>query len=392
MLLRGKPVEKQRSSLALGFKSPAQWLHGTLPSTKLEGGAERVAAPGSDSGPFHKGFAAHRHSLRSAVTLCERPADCQTQFALDEEGGDLAEQEETALEALSRDVSLRLSVFGGRVFAHNASLDNLNRSTIELKCWWIDIRNLFSLSITVGDEKHKPLRDHRDDADEFDADDDDDDDDEDRNEEQKDEEQIGWRLGECPIMLSIYEVDERWLSSSAEKNNGEPVFGNFTYYPCNQTADGVVNDKRPTVTAWIGMGAENFRLIRERLLGGDRYDFELGITVQFPRGSMHRGWMGREVRWDGKKPIPIRQATLVWMRDDWDADFDKKLDERPSPEPESVPPCEHAELMQATSRLETALARLVTPLWLTAAAVIFALFLRSYASTRSDNPPSCTGR
>lgn len=278
----------------------------------------------------------------------------------------MAGQDQTALDALSREVTLRLSACGGRVFAHSANTEQLNRSTIELKCWWMDLKNLFSLGITIGDEKHEPLHDGGL------ADEDDEDD-----EGHFDEEQIGWRLGECPILLSIYEIDEHWLASSAANNDGMPVLGRLQYYPRIQTADGVVNDKRPSVTAWTGMGAENFRLIRERLLSGERHDFELGITVEFPPGSVKSGWAGREIHWDGLEALPISSATIVWSRNDWNVDREGRLNNRPPPEPAYVPPLEHVELLQASSRLETAIGRLVTPLWLTAAAVIAALYLRN---------------
>ncbi len=43
---------------------------------------------------------------------------------------------EDFIETMSRTTYLSLEVEGGRVFVHNADLENIEQSTIELKCSW----------------------------------------------------------------------------------------------------------------------------------------------------------------------------------------------------------------------------------------------------------------
>lgn len=260
---------------------------------------------------------------------------------------------ESGLARLSREVSLSLAPHGGRVFLHHATPEDVNHSTIELKCWWSSGFHMLSTSVVIGDEKHKRVasRYRYDIVAEY------------------QEEEIGWNLGDCPIMLSLYQVDAKWLTESADKNDGTPVFGQLTYYSPISTDDGVVNDKRPTVTAWVGVGADNFNLIRANLVEGRELAFDLGITVRFPQGSVESGWVDRSVKWDGNGPLPIIDATIVWKRHDWDADHDPELIEPCGPEPR-VPPREHVELMEATNRLESAVAKLALPLWMAVATIV----------------------
>src|SRR5687768_6641564 len=97
------------------------------------------------------------------------------------------EEAESFIEKMCREQSLPLRVVGGRVFLDNADPEKLDRSTIELKCWW---RPGFLASlekgIRIGDDKHKPLKV---------------DDDGEMVVDEEAEEVVGWDLSDCPIVL-----------------------------------------------------------------------------------------------------------------------------------------------------------------------------------------------
>lgn len=281
----------------------------------------------------------------------------------------MAEQESRLSETLDRmkhEVTLKLSPYGGRVFVENADLKRVDQSTIELKCWFSP--DLFGLNVTIGSEEHPRVTHY-----------------EDEEEGQEDGKPVeldtGWRLGDVPVMLTLYRVDETWLQESAAKNDGAPVLGRLHYYPRINTSDGVVNDKRPTVTAWTCLGADNFALVRERLLDFKKYDFQIGLNVAFPQGTVEsHEFMGRSIKWDGEGELPVLSASIVWQKEDWSSDFHRKerLFEKEPAKAELPydPPREHIEVMDATRRIETALGRLVTPLWLAVGALIVMAFLR----------------
>ena len=266
--------------------------------------------------------------------------------------------------AMARNVELELSPSGGRVFVSSASPERLDGTSIELKCSWSSFATLFSLHITIGEEKHLvPLLD------------DEEEDDRER------EEEIGWRLTNCPIMLTLYPVDEKWFSESAARNDGEPILGRLNYYPPVKTSDGVVNDDRPTVTAWVGIGRDNFNLVREQMLSNEKPTFNIGLSVDFPEGSVEQKTLGRSIQWDGKGQLPVTGATIVWRNNDWSADFDtrksqRRMERRKAELLPPDPPIEHTQTLNAITRLESAVNKLTTPIWLAAAAAIAALFLR----------------
>lgn len=131
--------------------------------------------------------------------------------------------------------------------------------------------------------------------------------------------------------------------------------------------------KRPTVTAWVPLGSDNFRLLRERLLTDKQFDISVSVTIQFPKGSVKSEALGKSVQWDGKGALPITNAVVVWKRHDWSADFDHKPQGLRHPEPYE-PPREHVEILAATSRVEAGIAKLTTPLWLAVAALAWIAF------------------
>ncbi len=267
----------------------------------------------------------------------------------------------STLDRMKHEVSLTLTPYGGRVFVEHSDTDRVDHSHIELKCWFSP--QLFGLNVTIGDEVHPRVGFYDDEGDE------------EGNEETEVETETGWCLSDVPIMLAIYRVDSNWLSESAERNEGSPVLGHFNYYPRVNTSDGVVNDKRPTITAWMGLGAENFALIRQRLLDFKRYDFEIGLTVTFPYGSVEsHEFLGRNVSWDGKETLLVKSGVIVWRKEDWSSDYHRKerLVEKKQVKAELPydPPREHLEVVAASGRVENALARLNTPLWIAAGALV----------------------
>lgn len=270
---------------------------------------------------------------------------------------------ENFLEQEVRKVSITLRPSGGRVFANHAEPNGIDRCSIELKCWWSpSLMAMFDSGIRIGEDKHKPLTW--------------DDDGQQVMDEDSKEEEIGWSLIDCPIMVSIYRTDEVQLAEGAAKNDGEPILGRLAYYAPIQSSDGVVNDKRPTVTVWVGFGPKNFALLQERLLEKEEPDFDLGIGVAFPKGTVESGWVGKKVNWDGKDVLPVTSAVIVWKRADWDSDADRFRPVRRRAQPEEYePPREHIELMDAVKRLEANIVKLATPLWIATIAAVMAFWL-----------------
>jgi hypothetical protein len=272
------------------------------------------------------------------------------------------EEPESFIQQMTREVTLKLSAHGGRVFMQSADADDLERCTIELKCSWSPgLIAMLHQSIRIGDENHKPFKWDDDDVEVID---------------EEAEDEMGWGLYDCGIMLSVYRVDEKWLADSAAKNDDKPILGRLNYNPPIQTSDGVVNDQRPSVTAWVGLGHENFRLLRDRLLATDKPDFDLDIAVEFPRGTVESGWVKKTITWDGKGSLPVTNATLVWLRADWNSESARERRVPRHREPvHREPPPEHGELLRAMKKLEAAVVKLATPLWIAVGAAIVAAWL-----------------
>jgi hypothetical protein len=264
------------------------------------------------------------------------------------------------LDLLERNASLEFRVLGGRVFAHHAQTDNLDRQTIELKCEQSG-SFLTGATVIIGDEHHERVSLFADD-------------DEDRGDGKPVEMEDGWQLNNIATILNIYQVDADWLAESAVKHEGNALIGRFEYFPRIKTDDGVVNDKRPSVSAWIGVGPDTFALLRQRMLDFKKYDFAIALEVLFPEGSVERGFMGRTIRWDGAMPLDVEAARIVWTKEDWSPDFHPK--ERLAPKPRADapydPPREHIELLSRIERLERQTQKLSAPMW-TAAVLLLAL-------------------
>jgi hypothetical protein len=272
----------------------------------------------------------------------------------------------SALDTMVRTVTLEFTVQGGRVFAHNAEPGKLDRQTIELKCETHGSWLFGDDEVMIGSDKH-PVPQLFEDGGE-----------DDEEEGKSIDEEEGWRLGAISTMVSLYEVDEAWLLDSAGRNEGRPILGQFEYHEPIRTADGVVNEKWPKAFAWVGIGSDTFRLIRDRLLTFEKYDFSVGLEVLFPEEAVESNWVGRNVKWDGKGQLRITGATIVWKRNDWSPDYRRKERLVPEPKPDLPydPSREHIEVLEATKRLEGAVSRLATPMWLAAGAIIAFLIFR----------------
>lgn len=272
----------------------------------------------------------------------------------------------SAIERMMHEVALKLTPYGGRVFVEHADFARLDHCQLEIKCWVSP--ELFGMGVTIGDEVHTHVKQYKDE-------------DQGREESEEVEMESGWRLSDVPVMLTFYRVDDAWLRKSADEHGGKPLLGQLNYYPRINTDDGVVNDKRPTITAWMSLGPDNFELVRQRLLDFKKFDFEIGLTVEFPKGSViNEGFIGRTIKWDGAEMLPVKSGAIVWRKEDWSADFHRReyLVEKEQPKAEAPydPPREHLELLSASQRIEGAVAKLLTPLWLLAAAVIAYIIFR----------------
>jgi hypothetical protein len=268
----------------------------------------------------------------------------------------------------NNEVSLSLTAMGGRVFVHGATAESSNRSTLELKCK-LRLSWSFDVDVLIGDQRHSkpPVRGRS------------------RTSRQTDEEETGWKLEDCSIMLSIYEVDQKWLDDPAKGADGDSLFGQLRYHDPIKTSDGVVNEVYPRVTAWAGMGTENFRLLRDRLLADDVDNIDLGIRVRFPDNAVDHGWTGIAVKWDGKGGLPIVETVAVVRRQNWSADEDDRearrqardesaTDETRELEAPYQPSREQVELVAAARKIETGIERLALPLWLAVIALVVIAF------------------
>lgn len=273
---------------------------------------------------------------------------------------DIADEEpQTYADELLREVALSLACEGGRVFVQSATGENLESCTIELKCAWSPrLATMFDETIRIGNSKRKPMK-WDDDGEEI--------------IDEAEEEETGWSLLDVPVMLTIHSVTSDWIAESASKNEGTPVLGRFIYYEADESGSAY---DRPCVTAWVGLGPTNFNLVRDRLVSTEKPDFEVGLTVRFPRSSIRSSWVGKDVVWDGEGTLPVTGATLVWLRGDWNSESGPEPRDPVQPVPiRQELPRDHVELLSSISRLEAAIVKLSTPLWIAVAAAIVAVFL-----------------
>lgn len=256
-------------------------------------------------------------------------------------------------ERMFSEVALNLEVMGGRIFANNANTERLDRSTIELKCWYRGWR----LEHRIGDDKHFPVK-----IDEYGK----------PYLDENGQEQIGWSLNDCPIILTILRTEDGWLDDNEARADREPILGRFEF-------GAPLHDKRPELFARIALGERNFRLLRDRLFASKRPNFEVGLTVQFPPNSVNAKMMVETVHWDGKGALPIIDARIAWAIADWDSETDADEREYNSNAQESLLKnqqlSEHSELMDAIRKLESSIAKLSLPLWVAVGTAVTAIWI-----------------
>jgi hypothetical protein len=268
------------------------------------------------------------------------------------------EMGERELDKMARTISLNLDPRGGRVFANHATLKDSDPQSIELKCHLDSGFMMFGTEVIIGEDEH-PWHD-------FFADDDDD-----QADRHKDREpEKGWRLSSIPVMVTIYKATPDWVCESAAERGGETLAGRLSYAPKMNTADGVVSDKWPTCFVWIALGPEVFRLVRDRVINFEKYDFKLGLSVLFPKEAVNSSWTGRTVRWDGKGNLDVESATVVWSKEDWRSDTRQPVVPRQAREAAYVAPREHVEVLDGQRRIEAGLKALLIPLWALTGAVV----------------------
>lgn len=271
-------------------------------------------------------------------------------------------KEVSEVSAWSRTVSFALRVTGGRVFVQNANSDNTDISSIELKCWWSpSLSESFDTTVRIGGDKHQSYRQSDDELQAL---------------KEGEDDEIGWDLIDCPIMLSLEKVDENWITESSNRNDGKPTFGKLKYYRPSKVNEDYVDRQRAVITSWVAIGHGNFELIRSCLVANETPDFELLLAVEFPHGSIDSNWTDRKVYWDGEGSLSITGASIVWKRGDWDSNADQEHHISQDPEHDDlVPAVENYDILVAAKRLEGIVARLATPLWIAVAIMIIATIL-----------------
>jgi hypothetical protein len=267
------------------------------------------------------------------------------------------------LDKLERTDSLILRPAGGRVSIGNAGPNHLDPCSIELKCWFSSsATSWFGSVIRIGNETHKPLIWTDDGFQIFDED--------------SEQEETGWNLRDCPVMVSIHRADTDEFSEISADKGSSPIIGGLRYYPPLHSADGFAVQKRPFVALWARFGQKNFELLVERLLTCDEPDFDIAIEVVWPGGSVEPSWIDKKVTWDGNDQLPILNASIIWRRADWSSDSVRYSPANIRPEVQPYQPTrEHVELVQSLKRLENGLSTFVVPMWIAAISAAIAAWL-----------------
>mgnify|MGYP003381768422 FL=1 len=243
---------------------------------------------------------------------------------------------------------------------HGSTAEQTDRTAIELICWWNPgFLAMFDKTVRIGDDMHPPFE--RDDIGrpEF-ADD--------------GEEERGWNLYDCPIIVSVYAMDDEWAQSS-EANGEAPNLGRLTYSAPFKSSDGVVSRDLPKVFAWFGLGRQSFEALRARMWATTAPDFEIGFSVEFPSDSVEAGWVDVAVDWDGKGALPVLDPAIVWKTGEWNSEVARpehiKLNHNEHQEvlQREIDPSQ-AEIVRTLTAIKASIPRLITPLWLTFGAVI----------------------
>lgn len=261
---------------------------------------------------------------------------------------------ESLLGRLERTNELELRVLGGRhVLAARTSDDD--HSFIEFKC---ELRSRFwrSKGIRIGNQKHRPRLSTNDARDVW---------------------ETGWLLSDCCTMVQLRRTSDFWRADIADRK--EPCAGFITYFEPVLSNDGFVNDKWPTVFIWLFLEPTEFDFVRGMLVSGEKPDFSICATVEFPP-SEASDEVGEDcLRWDGAGTLPVGTGGLVWRNHDWSSSFDSRLAEAEStdePHSEQAPDraSDMSHLSERMNRIEQATKDLAIPLWVIVFAIAVAVW------------------
>jgi len=267
------------------------------------------------------------------------------------------------LRDLSRGSSFDLSVTGARIISQAAKFGNETRPAIELKCYWRpSLADSLRREVIIGDQIHPPrlVEEPLEGA-------------------EPREDEIGWRLRNCPIMLWIEPVSPEWRADMADRKGSREAAGRLTYYPPNET----FNEKWPTMTGQVRLAFTEFELLRTRLLSSKKPKLDFIIGVDFPHPPQGEG-IRSIYRWDGAGALPITEASVLFKVADWSPDTDTFREERRAFENKvknlemSIDPYhEHRETLAAINRLAEMSSKLTTPVWI-AVGLLALMVLRSF--------------
>jgi len=268
------------------------------------------------------------------------------------------------LQGLNRGSSFDLSVTGARIVSTAAKFGEESRPAIELKCYWRpSLSDSLNREVVIGDQVHPPrlIEDPPEGV-------------------EPREDEVGWRLRNCPIMLWIEPVSSEWRSDLADQKEARDQVGQLSYYPPAED----FGDRWPTITGNVRFAEREFDLLRSRLLSSKKPKLEFAIAVKFP-GPPEDGEFRSVYRWDGMGALPITEASVLIKVADWAPGTDTFREEQRQfknkvreLEMSIEPSTEHRETLAAIERLNELSSKLATPLWI-AVGLFAVMLMRTFA-------------
>ncbi|WP_334185029.1 hypothetical protein [Novosphingobium sp.] len=267
------------------------------------------------------------------------------------------------LQGLSRGSSFDLSVTGARIVSPAAKFGEESRPAIELKCYWRpSLSDSLKREVIIGDQIHPPrlIEDPPEGV-------------------KPREDEVGWRLRNCPIMLWIEPVSSEWRSDLADRKDARDWVGQLTYYPPAED----FGDRWPTITGNVRLATSEFDLLRSRLLSSEKPKLDFVIGIEFPQPP-EEGDFRSVYRWNGVDRLPITDASVLIKVADWAPESDTFREEQREfknqvreLEMSIEPSTEHLETRAAINRLNELSSKLATPLWI-AVGLLTVMLLRSF--------------
>ncbi|MBS0255807.1 MAG: hypothetical protein JSS36_11530 [Proteobacteria bacterium] len=263
------------------------------------------------------------------------------------------------IDEMKRTVTLSLEPQGGRIFAVTSTSTEPSSRYIELKCHLYN-ESIFQWNeIIIGSDRHSRHNLFADEFGKLSSED---------GQEDKIEEEDGWRLSSIPIMISIHKMN---------KNTEYDEIGFLGYNKKYESDDGLIKNEWPTCNASIYVGENDFETMERGFFEFKEFNYKIGIDVNFSSDCTTSGWGNRVTHWNGLGQLPISRATVVWFREDWSSSFRRRLfPNNTNPTPIETPSREHSELLEATTRIESAISALKTPLWLAVGVALMVLIAR----------------